>query len=147
MFNDLCKLGCVPRKSLILTFPIINKELIHHFIRGYFDGDGTVFIANKQNKNKTTTVYKSIGIGICGTFGLLNILAQHAPINFPKKDKRKEGNIWYSSTSGSKKALVFYNYLYKNATVWLDRKKNKFENYFKERGSETTISHPTGVKV
>jgi hypothetical protein len=26
-------------------------------------------------------------------------------------------------------------------------KKNKFENYFKERGSETTISHPTGVKV
>lgn len=28
-----------------------------------------------------------------------------------------------------------------------DRKKNKFENYFKERGSETTISHPTGVKV
>lgn len=147
MFNDLCKFGCVPRKSLILTFPIINKELIHHFIRGYFDGDGTVFISNKQNKNKTSTVYKSIGIGICGTFGLLNILAQHAPINFPKKDKRKEGDIWYSSTSGSKKALAFYNYLYKDATVWLDRKKNKFENYFKERGSETTISHPTGVKV
>lgn len=147
MFNDLSKLGCVPRKSLILTFPIINKKLIHHFIRGYFDGDGTVFICNPKNKNKTATIYKSIGIGICGTFELLNILVQHAPINFPKKDKRKEGNIWYSSISGSKRAAAFYNYLYQDATVWLNRKKNKFENYFKERGSETTISHPTGVKV
>lgn len=147
MFNDLCKLGCVPRKSLSLAFPIIDKEFIPHFIRGYFDGDGTVFTCNPKNYNKTNTVYKSIGIGICGTCELLSVLANHAPINIPKKDKRKKGNIWYSSISGSKKALTFYNYLYQNATVWLDRKKNKFENYFKERGSETTISHPTGVKV
>jgi intein-encoded DNA endonuclease-like protein len=147
MFNDLCKLGCVPRKSLNLKFPIIDENLVHHFIRGYFDGDGTVFICNPKNYNKTNTVYKSIGIGMCGTYELLSILAKHAPINIPKKDKRKQGNIWYSSISGTNKALTFYNYLYKDATIWLDRKKNKFENYFKERGSETTIGHPTGVKV
>jgi hypothetical protein len=144
MFNDLCKLGCVPRKSLILKFPLINPTLISHFIRGYFDGDGTVFIYTRKGKTKS---YKGIGIGMCGTEEFLNTLVQHAPINVPKKDKRKSGNIWYSSSSGPNKVLAFYNYLYKDATVWLDRKKNKFENYFKERGSETTISHPTGVKV
>jgi hypothetical protein len=147
MFNDLYKLGCVPRKSLLLKFPIIDKKLIPHFIRGYFDGDGSVFISNPKNYNKTSTIYKSISVGVCGTYELLSVLSMYAPINIPKKDKRKQGNIWYSSISGSKKALAFYNYLYQNATVWLDRKKNKFEHYFKERGSETTIGRPTGVKV
>jgi hypothetical protein len=147
MFNDLCKLGCVPRKSLNLEFPNINNDYINHFIRGYFDGDGSVFICNPKNYSNTSTIYTSIGIGICGTYEMLSVLSNHAPINFPKKDKRKLGNIWYSSTSGTNKALLFYNYLYNDATIWLDRKKNKFENYFKERGSETTISHPTGVKV
>jgi hypothetical protein len=140
MFNDLFKLGCVPRKSLILTFPKINKKLVHHFIRGYFDGDGTVFTYKKKE-------YIGISLGICGTKKMLYSIAEVAPINVPKKDKRKESNIWYSTISGPNKVLAFYNYLYKYATVWLDRKKNKFENYFKERGSETTIGHPTGVKV
>ena len=144
MFDDLCKLGCVPRKSLILKFPTINLKFIPHFIRGYFDGDGSVYIYTRKGKIKD---YKGIGIGICGTEELLKTLVQYAPINLPKKDKRKLSNVWYSSSSGPNKTLAFYNYLYKNATVWLDRKKNKFENYFKERGSETTISHPTGVKV
>jgi len=147
MFNDLGKLGCVPKKSLNLKFPNINNDYINHFIRGYFDGDGSVFICNPKNYNNTNTIYKSIGIGICGTYEMLSVLANYAPINFPKKDKRKLSNIWYSSTSGTNKAASFYNYLYNDATIWLDRKKNKFENYFKERGSETTISHPTGVKV
>lgn len=45
MVNDLIKLGCVPNKSLILQFPthdIIPEELMPHFIRGFFDGDGCV---------------------------------------------------------------------------------------------------------
>jgi intein-encoded DNA endonuclease-like protein len=144
MFNDLCKLGCVPRKSLILRFPKIKFELMQHFIRGYFDGDGTVFTYTRKGKRKD---YVGISVGICGTKEMLHCIAIDAPINLPKKDKRKQGNIWYSSISGPNKVLDFYNYLYKDATIWLDRKKNKFENYFKERGSETTIGHPTGVKV
>ena len=40
MAQSLIKLGCVPRKSLIITLPSIPKNLMHHFIRGYFDGDG-----------------------------------------------------------------------------------------------------------
>ena len=43
--KDLTKLGCPPRKSLILQFPNENQvpiEYINHFIRGYFDGNGSV---------------------------------------------------------------------------------------------------------
>lgn len=47
--EDLIKLGCVPKKSLILTYPTeeqIPFKLQHHFIRGYFDGDGCVSFNN-----------------------------------------------------------------------------------------------------
>ena len=41
--QDLISQGCVPKKSLILTFPTeqqVSHSLICHFMRGYFDGDG-----------------------------------------------------------------------------------------------------------
>jgi intein-encoded DNA endonuclease-like protein len=147
MFDALVKHGCIPRKSLVLKFPELNQSLIHHFIRGYFDGDGTVFICNPKNYNRTSTIYRSIGVGICGTQEFLEGVSRLASVNQPKKDKRKEKNIWYLSFSGSKKVAHFYDYIYKDATLYLTRKKEKFEQYFKERGSTTIIDHPTGMKV
>lgn len=41
----LSRLGCVPAKSAILTFPSaeqVPSHLLRHFIRGYFDGDGSI---------------------------------------------------------------------------------------------------------
>src|SRR3990167_6722771 len=39
--QDLIKWGCVPRKSYCLEFPKnILDNLMSHFIRGFFDGDG-----------------------------------------------------------------------------------------------------------
>ena len=60
MVNDLINLGCIPNKSLTLTFPdFINDELLPHFIRGYFDGDGCIWngkrkkVVVKDSRNKT----------------------------------------------------------------------------------------------
>lgn len=51
--NLLIKLGCIQRKTYTLKFPdqsiFINPDLIRHFIRGYFDGDGSVFISNEKH--------------------------------------------------------------------------------------------------
>ena len=42
--DDLISHGCVKQKSLVLQPPIgVPDELIHHFIRGFFDGDGSIF--------------------------------------------------------------------------------------------------------
>lgn len=49
---DLKNKGCYQGKSLTLTFPskdIVPEHLIRHFIRGYFDGDGSVFISNERH--------------------------------------------------------------------------------------------------
>lgn len=45
MSKDLANAGAMQCKSHILTFPdstIVSDELIPHFIRGYFDGDGCI---------------------------------------------------------------------------------------------------------
>jgi hypothetical protein len=142
MFNDLVHHGCIPRKSLVLKFPNLPHNLVNHFMRGYFDGDGSVFILHPKNYNKTNTIYKNIGIGICGTKEFLSEYNKYLDCSKVKKDKRKEGNVWYLSISGTNKVKAFYEFIYKDATLYLTRKKDKFENYFKERGSTTIISHP-----
>ena len=46
LWQTLNKYGCTPNKSLTLKFPNENifksKDLIRHFVRGYFDGDGCI---------------------------------------------------------------------------------------------------------
>ena len=48
LFDDLSEKGILERKSgensSKLSIPKIDKELIHHFIRGFFDGDGSINI-------------------------------------------------------------------------------------------------------
>lgn len=48
MYKDLFALGCTPRKSLTINLiPDIKKEFIPSFIRGYFDGDGSIYQTGK----------------------------------------------------------------------------------------------------
>ncbi len=42
MYEDLLKLGLTPRKSLTLKFPNVPAECVRHFIRGCWDGDGSI---------------------------------------------------------------------------------------------------------
>ena len=54
MYEKLSQLGGIRKKSLIMDFPDIPSKYLKDFIRGYFDGDGSVFYINylstKNNK-------------------------------------------------------------------------------------------------
>ena len=44
---NLMNLGVIPRKSYVDHYiPRISKSLFRHFVRGYFDGDGCVFVGD-----------------------------------------------------------------------------------------------------
>ena len=53
--EDLVRAGCTPNKSLTLKFPDIKSTQLRHFIRGYFDGDGSIHF-NQPNTIKVTFV-------------------------------------------------------------------------------------------
>ena len=129
--QDLQRLGCVQNKSLILTFPTINQvpqNLINHFIRGYFDGDGSVFI---QNKGK----YNYLGVSICGTKEMLEGIKSNCIflLNNSKciyHDYRHLGkNIFSFKLLSNVRCQNFYEFLYNGAEVYMERKKVIFDSY------------------
>lgn len=56
--DQLTKLGCMPAKSLIIKFPsskIVPNHLLSHFVRGYFDGDGSVSFQKNRVQSMSIT--------------------------------------------------------------------------------------------
>lgn len=147
LFNDLNNQGCIPNKSLVLKFPTkIPDELVHHFIRGYFDGDGSVYKSDNVVKYQThTATYAGCDVSICGTLEFLTELKNNLVFMGERgihKEKRKLTNTWTLRLSGHKRVILFYDYIYKDASIFLQRKKDKFEQVIKERGSTTIIGTP-----
>ena len=140
MFTDLCTHGCIPNKSLIITFPQIPNNLIRHFIRGYFDGDGTIGVYKYLCNSSSKTVRS----GICsGSKLFLEELTKHIPTKY-KTIKCYNGvyRVMFSVND----TLLFCNYIYQDATIFLKRKKNIIINYLQERRSTTIIGNPNWVK-
>lgn len=120
--TDLIKLGCIPKKSLILTFPTeqqVPLHLIHHFIRGYFDGDGSI----------TDPLKVPISISLLGTKEFLESLIKTLEIkgksSILKKNKKHLNNTFYISMSGNN-ARNLISYIYKDATIFLERKYDRY---------------------
>lgn len=135
--QDLFNLGCSSSKSLICTFPNLSKELIPHFIRGYFDGDGSVYIIKASGRMKNP----GIGCSIIGNLEFMEVLREKLSFNKEKalrQDKRLTVNIRTLEFAGFNIVDKFYNFIYNNATIYLDRKKEIFDKY-KQRRSETII--------
>ena len=116
--------GCVPNKSLILKFPnnnILPNNLVRHFIRGYFDGDGCIHI------NQET---KTISFGLVGTKEFLSEILDifYNELNIDKKQicKKKNNNAYNISYSSITDIEKIYKYLYKDCNIYLERKLNKF---------------------
>lgn len=129
LYQDLCKHGCIDRKSKVIRMPNIPKELIRHFIRGYFDGDGSACFSYATKLNKHRTLRISF---CCGSKQFLEDICAELPIKkLPTigwHDNGKNSGVWQFSL-GPNNSLIIYDYFYKDATVWLHRKKEIFELY------------------
>jgi|CXWL01.1.fsa_nt_gi hypothetical protein len=99
------------------VFSSIPEHLLHHFIRGYFDGDG--HITNK----------KEIRFVLAGTEKMLtkirDILAINCGINENSYVKKVKG-CYILRYAGSYQLIKIRDYLYKDATIFLDRKQVEF---------------------
>ena len=122
--KDLMNKGVVPRKSLILTYPttsVLPEKYNSSFIRGYFDGDGCVFSKIDDG------IYV---INFVGTKKFLTSMMEilNKEIGMSKVAIRSKGNAYQIAYSGYNNFVKMYNYMYKNSTVSLDRKRKKFQD-------------------
>ena len=121
--SDLNKHGMIKNKTHFLKYPKIDKKLDRHFIRGYFDGDGSIF----DYKNHP---YCSIIGNIEFIEKLQEILIKILKFNKTKLGKSSNDNdkIKYLKFA-HKNAKKFRDYIYKGATIFLERKYNRFYSY------------------
>lgn len=120
--ENLSQYNVVPNKSDSLTdIYILPENLMHHYIRGLFDGDG---VASKSRE--------SIRIGFCAkrkefVESYQSFLCKTL---FMKKNKIFNTGGCFQCSWGAKADIEkFYNYIYKDATIFLGRKKNKIYTY------------------
>ncbi len=117
MNNDICeKLHIKPgKKSNILTYPRIPEKFIYHFIRGYFDGDGSI---SDPNKNKKTYLVTTIA---SNSTKLIEWIVDK--INIPCY----VGNSCVEWTCNN--AFDFLGKIYKDATIYMNRKYRLYQQW------------------
>jgi len=127
IFQSLNNLNITERKSLTLKPPKIPKYLIRHFIRGYFDGDGSVSLRSPKYNNKLVVDIYTASIH----------MAAFLHQNVTKVlDGLYKGNIkltlahqktqYYAVRLGHGASQKLFQYMYKNANIYLERKYQKF---------------------
>lgn len=130
---SLINQGCIPRKSLILEWPkLVPDNLISHFVRGYFDGDG--WLSNKKYKGKK---FNHIQFGIISSDSFIESLQEfclsklNIDFSIIKCGKNK---VLYSGNK--KKIEQFFDWMYLDCgDMILDRKYEiylEIKEYFKK---------------
>ena len=114
--QKLSDLGCTRVKSFTLTFPEwMPKDLIPHFVRGYWDGDGWI------GKRAMTIVSTEM---FCNS--LSDILNADLDINtyIRARHPERKTTTRMMEVSGRNKCIKLIDWMYSNSTIHLERKFN-----------------------
>jgi DNA-binding transcriptional regulator WhiA len=142
--KNLIEKGVLPQKTLSLTFPsseVVPNHLMNHFIRGYFDGDGS-WVLNSSTKQ--------IVFAICGTSEFLNTML--STIGMPNKKlhrrHKNDKNNWQCQVGGKHQIKKIGDFLYRDATVYLPRKYGRYTEFVRYFfGSEAGVGAEVGAVV
>ena len=110
------------------VFDCISKSYMRHFIRGLWDGDGSILLYKSYNKLYQKYYYKR-SVSISGNIDLLKRtsyeISKELGIKkhrvYPQKQSKNAGILAYQSKENILKLL---NWLYGDSTVYLERKQN-----------------------
>lgn len=154
LIEDLHKLGVIQNKTYKeLHIPKqIPSNLIRHFIRGYFDGDGciTYSVRKPNSKNREKNYRISGSFNICGKLSQIFLDMQKwfsvyditTNINYEKR------NDMYKLQSSSRPTLKsIYILLYDKSNFYLQRKFNKFNYYVNTEVSQIISDHRNAQEV
>lgn len=129
IYNDIRKLGGAERKSLTAIFPKnIPDEFIPDFVRGYFDGDGSIWYVKRSRINSNFSSGSRIFLE-----SLLKILREKAGIIGGSISFCNKTQTCYHLTFGTKDSAKLGKYMYSNnPQFYLLRKKQKFDKFSEE---------------
>ncbi len=116
MWYDLLRLGGAPAKSLVAAMPYVPQTLMRHFIRGYVDGDGSLYWDTTQRRTPRINI---VG-GLSFLEKLAQVIHQDTDVGIAKIRTHKS-KIPYLAYTGIK-AQVLAKWLYIPGELRLERK-------------------------
>ena len=131
LFEDLLSHGILQRKSgkngKKAKVPKLRKDLQNHFIRGFFDGDGSVYYSTKRSNIIRSEICCSSKELLKELQDLLEENGVKCPVFREKHNNKSPLYVleWFTSDQ----TLKLSEFLYKNSTISLNRKKEKFESF------------------
>lgn len=130
MCEKLNNKGITPNKSLTIGFPNwLDEELISHYIRGVYDGDGSICRRYINNNNLPITVTITATESFCKE--LNNICIQKLNISGGIYDASCHNGVTKVFTlSGRNISKKFLDWIYQDADLFLQRKYDKYCDYY-----------------
>lgn len=125
IIKDLLRLGITPRKSLSVKFPDVPDEYLRHFLRGVFDGDGSVFFEPRNPKFPLRAKFDS------GSKDFIYKLEEKLQkFGMPKRtiyeEKRKRTSYMFRYSHQDSVRLFHLLYDGVDKSLYLERKHNRF---------------------
>jgi hypothetical protein len=123
MTNDLIRYGLTPNKSYDAYIPaeIINSKYVKHYIRGLFDGDGSLYSYKQANGKKRYEI--SIVSGSKEMIdNITDVIRNNLKIDMKYRLSR---NLHEVRLYDQFQIKLFLDWIYSNSTIYLDRKYNK----------------------
>jgi hypothetical protein len=121
--ESLSRLGCVQKKTFAIRIPEIKEELMRHFFRGYFDGDGC-FHASKIRPGNMSFTITSNKIFLKQ---MQKVLIDRLGLNETKipTASKSVSDIGVLTYCGKNNILKIRDWMYDGASVFLSRKREK----------------------
>lgn len=144
LYEFVLNYGLTPSKTktLNIKYDIMSSDGIRHFIRGYFDGDGSISSTQKKYTRKDGSITYGkyyLDCRIIGNEGTMNsfhnIIGQNNIENsLTDITMEKYSFPFFEVRMYTDSCLKFYNYIYNNSTIFLKRKKDIFDTYVASSG-------------
>lgn len=137
--DNLKQHGIKQHKALNVELPILADNLMLHFIRGYYDGDGSVGI----NKKQSTLHF----IFTSGCKDFLESLREYLYRMYDIKSyiHQNHPTTYQLHIQGRYNSYYFGQLIYKDANIYLDRKYKRYKQYIQEYHIEELIKGSTAV--
>jgi intein-encoded DNA endonuclease-like protein len=135
LYADLLHLGFTPQKTRRMVLPSVPDELLGHFVRGYFDGDGNVWVGAVHKERKTQHIVIQTAFTSSSKLFLKALRHRLAQKGIYGGLSCRNGycRLYYSIHS----SLELYRLMYEGLStpLYLERKKGVFERFIWERNA------------
>lgn len=126
--------GSTTKSNKEIQLPKIPNKYFHHFIRGFFDGDGSIFVKRyKTRHGKSIEALQTSFTAGKDTGNFIENLKQKLRKFIPVGNKKICGIDSKTLIFNQYDSMLLCEWMYKDATIYMKRKKDIWDSMDKEK--------------